>query len=162
MTVDGRVVLVLRVFLLGFFGILVVFQVLSMPGQFAYMAEESPDLAYLRWPLTVVSVSWILCIQVVVVSTWRLLGLVQEGRIFSEASAVWMDAIVWALAAAWVLIIGVLGFFASTWDDPGVPMVLILVSFAVAVLGLLAVVVRGLLREAAMLRSRVSARPDAE
>ena len=52
-----RVVLPLRVFLVLLFGILVVFQTMSLPGQFAYMARESPDQAYLRWPLTAVTVS---------------------------------------------------------------------------------------------------------
>ena len=47
-----------RVFLVVLFGILVVFQTLSLPGQFRYMAEESPEDAYLRWPLTTVAVFW--------------------------------------------------------------------------------------------------------
>ena len=59
-----RVVLPLRVFLVLLFGILVVFQTMSLPGQFAYMARESPDHAYLRWPLTAVTVFWLLCVQV--------------------------------------------------------------------------------------------------
>jgi hypothetical protein len=41
-------------FLVLLFGILLLFQIMSLPGQFAYMAKESPDLAYLRWPLTAV------------------------------------------------------------------------------------------------------------
>ena len=79
------------------FGVLVVFQTLSLPGQFAYMARESPDLAYLRWPLTALSVFWVLCVQVVVVCTWRLLTMVTDDRIFSRASLAWVDAIVGAV-----------------------------------------------------------------
>ena len=56
-----RVVIPLRVVLVPLFGILVVFQTLSLPGQFAYMAREAPDIAYLRWPLTAVTVFWVLC-----------------------------------------------------------------------------------------------------
>ncbi len=96
MITEHRAVAPLRVFLVLLFGILVVFQTLSLPGQFAYMAEESPDLAYLRWPMTAVSVFWVLCVQVVIVSTWKLLTLVKNDRIFSEASLAWVDAIVWA------------------------------------------------------------------
>jgi acyl-coenzyme A synthetase/AMP-(fatty) acid ligase len=57
--------------------------------------------AYLRWPATVVTVFWVLCIQVVIVSTWKLLTLVKNDRIFTNASLVWVNAIVWAIAAAW-------------------------------------------------------------
>lgn len=111
MITEHRVVATLRIFLALLFGILVVFQTFSLPGQFAY-AEESPDQAYLRWPMTVVSVFWVLCIQVVIVSTWKLLTLVKDDRIFSDASSVW-----------------------------------------VAVLGLLMVVMRALLRQATTLRT---------
>ena len=45
-----RVVVPLRVFLVLLFGVLVVFQTMSLPGQFAYMAQEDPEHAYLRWP----------------------------------------------------------------------------------------------------------------
>ena len=83
------------------FGVLVVFQTLSLPGQFAYMAQESPEDAYLRWPATIVTVFWVLCVQVVIVATWQLLSLVKNDRIFTEASLKWVDAIVWAIAAAW-------------------------------------------------------------
>ena len=101
-----RVVAPLRVFLVLLFGILVVFQTLSLPGQFAHMAEEYPEHAYLRWPPTAVTVFWVLCIQVVIVATWKLLTLVKNDRIFTDASLVWVDAIVWAIAAAWVVLRG--------------------------------------------------------
>ena len=73
-----RVVIPLRVILVLLFGILVVFQTLSLPGQFAYMAREAPDIAYLRWPLTAVTVFWVLCVQVVIVCAWQLLTLVKD------------------------------------------------------------------------------------
>jgi putative transcriptional regulator len=67
MMTERLAVVPLRIFLVVLFGVLVVFQTLSLPGQFAYMAQESPDLAYLRWPLTALSVFWVLCVQVVIV-----------------------------------------------------------------------------------------------
>ena len=39
-----RVVVPFRVFLVLLFGILVVFQTMSLPGQFAYMAQEDPSM----------------------------------------------------------------------------------------------------------------------
>jgi hypothetical protein len=154
---EGRAVAALRVFLVLLFAILVVFQTLSLPGQFAYMARESPDLAYLRWPLTAVSVFWVLCIQVVVVCTWKLLSLVRDDRIFSDASLVWVDAIVLAVVAAGAVLFGVDVYVAFNADDPGVPLLLFLTSICVAVLALLMVVMRALLRQATTLRTDMEA-----
>jgi hypothetical protein len=145
------------VFLVLLFGVLVVFQTLSLPGQFAYMAKESPDLAYLRWPMTAVSVFWVLCVQVVVVSTWKLLTLVKNDRIFSEASLAWVDAIVWAIGAAWVVLLGAFLYFGFRADDPGLPLLLFLMVIGVTVLGLLMVVMRALLRQATSLRTDMEA-----
>src|SRR5215203_1043489 len=133
MIIEHRAVALLRVFLVVLFGVLVLFQVMSLPGQFAYMAQQDPEHAYLRWPATAVTVFWLLCIQVVIVCTWKLLTLVKNDRIFSEASLVWVNAIVWAIIAAWVVLVGV------------------------SVLGLLMVVMRALLRQATTLRTDMEA-----
>ncbi|TWG28554.1 DUF2975 family protein [Micromonospora palomenae] len=147
----------LRVFLVLLFGILVMFQTFSLPGQFAHMAQESPDQAYLRWPLTAVSVFWLLCIQVVIVSTWKLLTLVKNDRIFSDAALAWVDAIVWAIVAGWVVLLGVFLYVGFRASDPGLPLLLFLMLVGVAVLGLLMVVMRALLRQATTLRTDMEA-----
>ncbi|WP_234038667.1 DUF2975 domain-containing protein [Micromonospora coerulea] len=121
------------------------------------MAEESPDFAYLRWPATAVSVFWVLCVQVVIVSTWKLLTLVKNDRIFSAASLAWVDAIVWAIAAAWVVLVGVFLYVGFNADDPGLPLLLFLMTIGVTVLGLLMVVMRALLRQATALRTDMEA-----
>jgi len=139
------------------FGVLVVFQTLSLPGQFAYMAKESPEDAYLRWPLTAIFVFWVLCIQVVIVATWKLLTLVKHDRIFTQASLLWVDAIVGAIVAAWLVLLGVDVWVAFQADDPGVPMLLLLLTTGVTVVGLLMVVMRALLRQATTLRTDMEA-----
>lgn len=154
---EHRAIFALRAFLVVLFGVLVVFQTLSLPGQFASMAEESPDQAYLRWPATAVTVFWVLCVQVVIVCTWKLLTLVRTDRIFTEASLGWVDAIVGAIAAGWVTLVGVFLYVGFTADDPGVPLLLFLLSVGGAVLGLLMVVMRALLRQATMLRTDLEA-----
>jgi Protein of unknown function (DUF2975) len=153
MRFELRAVALLRVFLVVLFAILVVFQTLSLPGQFAYMARRSPELAYLRWPMTAVTVFWVLCVQVVVVSTWRLLTLVKRDRIFSEAALGWVDTILWAILAAWVTLLGVFLYFGFRATDPGAPLLLFLLLVGVAVVGLLMVVMRALLRQATTLRT---------
>jgi hypothetical protein len=153
MSMEHRAVAPLRVFLALLFGILVFFQVVSLPGQFAHLAQESPDHAYLRWPLTAVTIFWVLCVQVVVVATWKLLTLVKNDRIFSDAALRWVDAIVWAIAAGWVVLVGVFLVVGFNADDPGNPLLLFLVTVGVTVLGLLMVVMRALLRQATALRT---------
>ncbi|MEV0940833.1 MULTISPECIES: DUF2975 domain-containing protein [Micromonospora] len=157
MTTARWAVTALRVFLVVLFAVLVLFQTMSLPGQFAHLARESPEQAYLRWPATAVTVFWVLCVQVVIVATWRLLTLVRDDRIFSEPALVWVDAIVWAIAAGWLTLVGVFGYVGFHADDPGLPMLLFLLSVGATVLGLLMVVMRALLRQATTLRSDMEA-----
>jgi len=153
MLTASRAVALLRVFLVVLFGVLLVFQTLSLPGQFAHMARENPHDAPLRWPATVIAVVLVLCVQVVIVATWKLLTLVKHDRIFTKAAMAWVDTIVWAIAAAWVVLVGVLLWVGINADDPGMPMVLFLVTTGVSVLGLLMVVMRALLQQATTLRT---------
>ena len=154
---ENRAVAALRFFLVVLFGILVVFQVLSLPGQFAHMAKESPEDAHLRWPLTAIAVFLVLCVQVVVVSTWQLLTLVKDDRIFSDASQKWVNAIVWAIGAAWVVLTGLFLWVGFQADDPGAPMLMFLMLTGLTVLGLLMVVLRALLRRATALHTDMQA-----
>ncbi|MFI6823865.1 DUF2975 domain-containing protein [Micromonospora sp. NPDC050187] len=157
MLAEHRAVAPLRAFLVVLFGILVMLQTFSLPGQFAHMAEESPDMAYLRWPMTAVAVFWVLCVQVVIVATWKLLTLVKHDRIFSDGALRWVDAIVWAITAAWAVLVGVFLYVGFNASDPGLPLLLFLMVVGVAALGLLMVVMRALLRQATTLRTDMEA-----
>jgi hypothetical protein len=157
MVSEHRAVAPLRVFLVLLFAVLVMFQTFSLPGQFAHMAKESPEHAYLRWPATAVTVFWVLCIQVVIVSTWKLLTMVKTDRIFSSAALGWVDTIVWAIGAAWVVLLGVFLYVGFKAQDPGLPLLLFLMLIGVAVLGLLMIVMRALLRQATSLRTDLEA-----
>jgi hypothetical protein len=151
--VHRAVVVPLRVALVALFGVLVLFQTMSLPGQFAYMAREHPEAAHLRWPATVISVFLVVCVQVVIVATWKLLTMVQKDRIFTDAAMRWVNAIVGAIAAGWVVLVGVFLYVGFNADDPGVPLLLFLLTTGVTVLGLLIVVMRALLRQATTLRT---------
>jgi hypothetical protein len=148
-----RAVVVLKVFLAVLLAVLLLLQVMSLPGQFAHLAEESSDRASLRWPLTAITVFWVLCVEVVVVCTWKLLTRVRDDRIFTEESLVWVDVIVWAIGAGWLVLVGVLGYVGFRADDPGLPLLLFVLTVGVTVLGLLMLVMRTLLRQATALRS---------
>ena len=157
MLTEHRAVTPLRVSLVLLFGMLLVLQTVSVPGQFADLADEAPELASLRWPLTVASVLVLLCAQVVVVATWRLLGLVRADRIFSEDARSWVDAIVRAIATAWVVLLGLAVLVGVRADDPAPVLLVSLLLVGVTVLGLLVVVMRALLRQATALRTDLEA-----
>ncbi len=153
MVTEHRAVAALRALLVLLFAVLVFFQVVSLPAEFAGMAQEVPDLAHLRWPLTAVAVFLVLCVQVVIVCTWQLLTLVKDDRIFTDDALTWVDAIVAAIAGAWVVLAGVSLWVAVTAEDPAVPLMVGLLDMGVTVLGLLMVVMRALLRRATTLRN---------
>lgn len=140
------------------FGILIVLGTLSLPGQFAHMAKESPDLAYLRWPLTLASVFWVVCALVVVTCTWKLLKLVTEDVVFSAEAFTWVDGIVAAFASSWVTFVA-LGAYITVFvaDDPSVPILILLVSTVLTIASLLMVIMRSLLRQATSLRAEMEA-----
>ena len=147
----------LRFLLAVAFAALVTAQVLFLPALSAAMAEDSPELAYLRWPTLVVAVLGLGCVHVVIVCTWKLLTLVEDDRIFSAASMVWVDAIVGAIAAAWLLLLGTFIWSLVSEGLPGPPLVLLLLLVAGAVVGLLVVVMRALLQQATTLRADLEA-----
>ena len=154
---EKRAVNALRLFLVAFFAILVMLETLSFPGQFAHMAKTHPEDAHLRWPLTALAVFFIVCVQVVIVATWKLLSLVQQDRIFSEQAFVWVNAIIGAIVAAWLVLAGLWLWVGLHADDPGIVVMMTLFLIALSVLGLLMVVMRALLRQATALRTDMEA-----
>lgn len=154
-----RIVIPLRVLLVLVFAGLVVAQTLSLPGEFSQTAREHPEAGGIPWLILTVAILVIVCFQVVIVCTWRLLGLVRSNRIFSPESFTWVDAIVWSLAVAWLLLaalaaylVGVI-YFTPEIRDPGTPIMLTGLVLIGAVLVLTMVVMRALLRQAAALQS---------
>ncbi|SEP96981.1 Protein of unknown function [Lentzea xinjiangensis] len=143
----------LRFFLAALFGVLVMLETFSLPGQYAHMAQQNPEEAHLRWPATIVTVFWVVCVQVVVVATWKLLTLVRKDLIFTDAAIKWVNVMVWAIAAAWVVLVGVFVWIGVNADDPGVLVLFFLFTTGVSVVGLVLVVMRALLKRATELRS---------
>ena len=152
MNTTHRAVILLRILLVLLFTGLVVAQVAIMPGSLAYNAREDPEFAYLQWPMLAFSIIELLCVQVVIVCTWKLLSLVTKDEIFSEAAFRWVDAIVAAMAVAWVLFAGVFVYLGVIADDPGVPVLMFGMLLTGGVILLLMVVMRALLRQATTLR----------
>nr|WP_307097786.1 DUF2975 domain-containing protein [Arthrobacter sp. V1I9] len=132
---------------------------MSFPGEFLFTTEEGPRMDPWRWPMLLFWELEALCLQVVIVCIWRLLTLVQRDRIFTSDSLRWVDVIVWAFVVAWLLLAVMAGslvayiYFTPELRDPGTPAVLIGITLIGAVLVLLIVVMRDLLRQATSLRT---------
>jgi small-conductance mechanosensitive channel len=159
----NRVVTPLRILLVLAFVFLLVMQVLSVPGDILHDLGRAPEAAHVLLPMLVVAELVILCFQIVIVCTWKLLTMVKTDRIFSEASLRWVDGIVWAFVAAWVLfgalaayLTGII-YFTPELRDPGIPIVLFGIVLIGAVLVMLMVVLRALLRQATTLRTDMEA-----
>ncbi len=152
-----RLVTVLRALLGLAFAALVLAQVVVLPWLVGEAGDEWPQLAPLRMPLLAVAIAELLCVQVVIWCTWELLTLVEEDRIFSESAFGWVHAILGAVVAAWLLLLGTLLAVDDLWRLPGLAVGLLLILVAEAVLGLLMVVMRALLRQATTLRADLEA-----
>ncbi|MGC5614755.1 DUF2975 domain-containing protein [Georgenia sp. Z1491] len=153
------IVTLLRVGLVAATVWLTVLQVFSLPGWFAH--DAGPEDAHVRIPAQVVAVVVLVCIQVVVVCIWRLLTLVRRDQIFGHESRRWVDAVVVALAVAWVLVASLALYlcvlvYLGPERDPGFPMLMTGVVVLSALPVLLMVVMRGLLRQASDYRAELA------
>ncbi|MGZ5400119.1 MAG: DUF2975 domain-containing protein [Nocardioides sp.] len=156
MLTTDRVVQGLRVLLVLAFLAILVLQLMSVPGTIDYNADRSSD-PFWRYPLLAALEVELLCVQVVIVATWKLLGMVREDLIFSDAAFRWVDLIIGAMAVAWATFAGLGAFIFLTSDDPGLPLMVSIMLLAGAVIGLLMYVMRALLRQATTLRTDMDA-----
>ena len=151
-----RLVGALRVLLVLAFGALLAAQLRVLPAMYDDWVRDVPEPAPSQW-LLAVAVLVLLCVQAVIVCTWRLLALVAEDRIFSDQSLVWVDMILGAMAAGWALLASALLYLVPLGGHSGLAAGLLLTLVALAVVGLLMVVMRALLRQATMLRVEMEA-----
>ncbi|KJR07593.1 DUF2975 domain-containing protein [Gordonia sp. PS3] len=149
----------LRATLVLLFAGVTVLQTLSFPGQFRYRESIGEMTGGERWSATFLVGYEFLCLQVVLVATWMLLGHVRRDRIFDRSSFRWVDTIICAVAAAGLVPAGLLAALAlfGELDDPGLPFLLTVVGLGCLLLVLLMVVMRSLLRQATTLRADMDA-----
>ena len=145
---------VLRLLLGVAFLITVFAAVRAVPAMYDDWVRETPESPAEQWPLLVLALLVLLCVLVVIACVWRLLAMVTDDCIFSEAAFQWVDAILGAIAAACVLLFGALAYSVGPLGLPAAPSVALLLALVVAaVIGLLMVVMRALLRQATALRA---------
>jgi len=152
----------LRILLALVFAALVAAQIWALPGMVPDLRDPSLEQSFMRWTMLTVLVLGLVCVQVVIVCTWQLLTMVTDDRIFSASSLPWVNAIVAAIAAGWVMLLA--AFVCAYYfivdevsDDPVLPALLLVLLLVGAVVGLLMVVMRALLRQATTLRADLEA-----
>ncbi|WNV77699.1 DUF2975 domain-containing protein [Geodermatophilus sp. DSM 44513] len=141
---------------------LVAAQLWAVPAMVPDLTDPSLEQSVVRWTMLTVSALALVCVQVVVVCTWQLLTLVTRDRIFSADALPWVDAIVAAMAAGWVMLLGTLvGAYYFVIDEvsdgAALPVLLLVLLLVGAVVGLLMVVMRALLRQATSLQTDLEA-----
>lgn len=128
-------------------------QAIGVPALARAVAEANPEYAFAQWPLSLALIAALLCVQVVLVAMWRLLGLIRSGHIFRGAGRRWVDVIVCALAALWVVIlVTTVWQFVTAANGPGIFLFELALLLVGPVVVLLMLVMRGLFREATDLR----------
>lgn len=152
-----RIGLPLRTLLVLALLAMLVLQFFSFPGKFRYEMKQGNISETERWLFTALVGGIILCFEVIIVCTWMLLSRVLEDEIFRPGSLRWVDGILVAMAAAWVLVAVPIASTVPQWDDPGGPFVMTILLVAGAVVGLLMSVLRALLQQATQLRSDMDA-----
>lgn len=143
-----RIILLLRAVIVALFGLLVVFETLSLPGQFLNHRHPSRSELAVDLLLTAVAVSWAVCLQVALVAGWRILTLVESDQIFTGRSLGPMNVLVrtttTVVATLALTFLGV----GITADDPGAPMMLLMLLLVVTTACLVLYVVRDVVRRA--------------
>jgi heme/copper-type cytochrome/quinol oxidase subunit 2 len=137
----------LKVVLSIFLALSLMLQFLSFPGQFRYMAEQEPENAYLRWPLTALAFTMILAVQIIVVSVWKIVDAL-ENELGKKTQLKFVNCAIAALSYIWLVIASGLILLLLNADDPGLPVVITVIETAVTSVGLLFLFYRRLLKRA--------------
>ncbi len=137
----------LKVVLSIFLALSLMLQFLSFPGQFRYMAEQEPENAYLRWPLTALAFTMILAVQIIVVSIWKIVDAL-ERELGKRTQLKFVNYAIAALSYIWLVIASGLILLLLNADDPGLPVVITVIETAVTSVGLLFLFYRRLLKRA--------------
>ena len=138
----------------AFFCLLLMLQFLSFPGQFRYMAEQEPENAHLRWPLTALTFLIILAVQICVICLWKLItNLFTNGHL--RARLRYVNLSIGALSFIWAVIAIALVILLINADDPGLPVVITVIQSGVTIVLMLYLAYRKLLRKSFLLTKEV-------
>ncbi len=121
----------------------------AMPVMALDAGHAMPEVEHLAWPLALLAIAGIACVQVVAAIVIRLLRFVAADSIFDPGALRWVTAMVWCFAGATGL--SLVAWFVVVLGTPGGPVAAVWLPGLIGtglVLTLLVVVLRGLLVKA--------------
>lgn len=129
-----------------------------MPLLASDVAVQAPEFAHLQAPYVAAFIVFVLAIEIVIISIWRLLRFVQAGSIFTPAAFAWVNVIIYAGAAATVIVAAVFAHatFGAGIGPITVPAMLAGTVAGVGLFTLLMVVMRALLRSAVTMHDELA------
>ena len=131
-------------------------QTVVLPWLSGEVARDLPDLAHMRWPILILAILGLACVEVGIVCTLRLLGFTRNDEVFSPRAFRWVDGIIGALIGCSVVCTVTLVYQLIVMVGP--PLWVLMLSggtFAGFGLALLMTVMRTLLVRAATLKSEM-------
>lgn len=151
--VSRLVVDLLRGLLAGVLLLILLLQVVYLPWLSGVMAQDLPDEAYMRWPILTLSILGLVCVQLGIFCTLRLLRFVRRGEVFSAGALRWVDGIIGAFLAASAVCLATIIYQSFTVAGPPAWSLLLLLGVATGIgMALLMGVMRSLLVQATTLR----------
>lgn len=136
--------------------VVLLLQTVFLPWLSGEMAQDLPAEAHMRWPILTLAILGLLCVQVVIVCTIRLLGFVRDGRVFTSGALGWVDGIIGAFAAGGLVCLATITYQSMTIGGPPLWMLALWGGvLAGAGLALLVWVMRALLVQATTLRTEM-------
>jgi hypothetical protein len=112
--------LIARLSLALLFAIVTVLQLFSFPGQFAHMRAMEGISLLQEIALTALFTILLLCAQFIIFALWRLVQLMEQGRLFTPSGILWLSRIVRALLTALAMSVALFLIIAPQADDPGI------------------------------------------
>ena len=135
----------LKVVFSALLALLLMLQFFSFPGQFRYMAEQEPENADLRWPLTALAFLVILAAEVIVISVWKIVDALEKER-GHAIQLKFVNYAITALAFIWIVVASGLFLLLLNADDPGLPVVITVIETVVTAVGLIFLFYKRLLK----------------
>ncbi|GAA4519830.1 hypothetical protein GCM10023160_04170 [Brachybacterium paraconglomeratum] len=135
-----------------------VLQLGVLPWLSGVLAADLPDEAHMRWPILLLAIAGLACVEVALVCTLRLLGITRRDEVFASGSLRFVDGIIGAFLAASAVCVATLVYQSFTVGGPPAWTLLLLLGAIAGIgMGLLMGVMRTLLVQATRLREEMEA-----
>ena len=128
------------------FAMVTMLQIFSFPGQVAHMRRVgSIALLFEIW-LTVLLAIWLFTAQFALLCLWKIVEQISVDSIYSNSALKWLDRLVQAFKYALITAITVFISIALQADDPGAPVMLMVLTLFIATLFIATSLLRDQLR----------------